>query len=436
MKKILLLALVMLGGVGLSNAQITESGKIKVYVQDTQTTKWTKMRFHIWDADNGNTAWRGEDVTANQVEIDGRTWYYKEFDTSTYGSDFYLLVASDDDQQTNGTGVYINGDSFFDLSDGSGINNRTLSKQTRYYLLNTSTGLSKKMSTSDFNTYEITLDNSEGTLSGNYVIAETYNYSGQWPSSDGWSKVIRPHDNNNNLDVAFKTYVNWDSKKKANITSSFYFSENFTYRIETNVYENKWSIYPSHSFNILDASGYATYSNDEMCIVSGATAYIASANNISSVTLTAMDAETVWPAKEGMILKKTGNSNIVTISPVASDATASTIGTNYLVGTGNTAQNITATVKTYVFANDDTKGLGFYLASGNGVLAAHKAYLDLGREEFNARDFLSFSFNDETGINEASAANNIGLIYNLQGVRQNQLQKGLNIMNGKKVLVK
>ena len=164
MKKILLLALVMLGGVGLSNAQITESGKIKVYVQDTQTTKWTKMRFHIWDADNGNTAWRGEDVTANQVEIDGRTWYYKEFDTSTYGSDFYLLVASDDDQQTNGTGVYINGDSFFDLSDGSGINNRTLSKQTRYYLLNTSTGLSKKMSTSDFNTYEITLDNSEGTL--------------------------------------------------------------------------------------------------------------------------------------------------------------------------------------------------------------------------------------------------------------------------------
>jgi hypothetical protein len=41
------------------------------------------------------------------------------------------------------------------------------------------------------------------------------------------------------------------------------------------------------------------------------------------------------------------------------------------------------------------------------------------------------------GISNVNAANVKGLqIYNLQGVRLNSLQKGLNIVNGKKVVIR
>ena len=42
-----------------------------------------------------------------------------------------------------------------------------------------------------------------------------------------------------------------------------------------------------------------------------------------------------------------------------------------------------------------------------------------------------------TGINTVNAANTDNVnIYNLQGVRLNQLQRGLNIVNGRKVMMK
>jgi hypothetical protein len=195
-----------------------------------------------------------------------------------------------------------------------------------------------------------------------------------------------------------------------------------------------FTVTPSFTTEIVDASGYATFSNDEMCKISGADVYVVNETKTSYVKLDKKSNTTIWPEKEGVILKGAQDDE-VTITAVASDATPNEIGVNYLVGVGNSITEVTANENTYVFANGET-GVGFYLASETGNLAAHKAYLDLSRSSFNAREFLSFSFNDETGINEVSAANNSDAIYNLQGVRQNQLQKGLNIVNGKKVLVK
>jgi hypothetical protein len=44
---------------------------------------------------------------------------------------------------------------------------------------------------------------------------------------------------------------------------------------------------------------------------------------------------------------------------------------------------------------------------------------------------------DATGITNVNAADVKGLqIYNLQGMRLNSVQKGLNIVNGKKVVIK
>ena len=52
-----------------------------------------------------------------------------------------------------------------------------------------------------------------------------------------------------------------------------------------------------------------------------------------------------------------------------------------------------------------------------------------------------FSFNEETGINDVissgqSQDNASHLIYNMAGQRLNAPQKGLNIVGGKKVIIK
>ena len=70
------------------------------------------------------------------------------------------------------------------------------------------------------------------------------------------------------------------------------------------------------------------------------------------------------------------------------------------------------------------------------TLDAHKAFLAVPTGVGGARSFIGFDF-DVTGINQVmNNETQNGAIYNLQGVRMNKLQKGLNIVGGKKVLVK
>ena len=74
---------------------------------------------------------------------------------------------------------------------------------------------------------------------------------------------------------------------------------------------------------------------------------------------------------------------------------------------------------------------GFYkLASGQKVPAG-KAYLEAAA---SAREFIGFD--GATGIETVKTAKAEEGIFNLQGQRLMKAQKGLNIINGKKVLVK
>ena len=49
---------------------------------------------------------------------------------------------------------------------------------------------------------------------------------------------------------------------------------------------------------------------------------------------------------------------------------------------------------------------------------------------------ISMTSEPETGITNVNAPNHMESIYNLMGVRMNQLKRGLNIVNGQKVMVK
>ncbi|MDO4196653.1 MAG: hypothetical protein Q4D33_10960, partial [Prevotellaceae bacterium] len=66
-------------------------------------------------------------------------------------------------------------------------------------------------------------------------------------------------------------------------------------------------------------------------------------------------------------------------------------------------------------------------------LDANKAYLAVPKTP-GARTGLWFGDNEEAL--EAVEMNAATTIYTLEGVKVNELQKGLNIVNGKKVMVK
>lgn len=97
-----------------------------------------------------------------------------------------------------------------------------------------------------------------------------------------------------------------------------------------------------------------------------------------------------------------------------------------------------AGVKFYKFANDKDKGIGFYWGADNGAAftnSANKAYLAVAGEASAAKGFALGGV--DTGIKEVTEVGKMaGKIYNLQGMQQKGLQKGICIVNGKKFVVK
>ena len=253
-----------------------------------------------------------------------------------------------------------------------------------------------------------------------------------------WSKVIRPVVVSDDYELsAFQIYkdntIQGDGKSWK-ITEGF---ADFNFTFDSS--DNTFTVTPYRTATIGPA-GYITYSNGEKCVVSGAKAYTVSANNTSSVTMTEMAAETVWPESAGMILGGSYGDE-VTISAVASDATTSEIGDNLLKGTGNsTATPDKENVYVFSWNGSDPSTVGFYKASGNGELAAHKAYLDLSTAGAKTADFLSFDFGGETTSINSIENGELRVenydYYNLAGQKVNKDYKGIVIVNGKKYLRK
>lgn len=94
----------------------------------------------------------------------------------------------------------------------------------------------------------------------------------------------------------------------------------------------------------------------------------------------------------------------------------------------------------YILSNG-SYGVGFYTLSQSGTLDAGKAYLQLPTASVAGIKALKIEFNendDPTGIaiTSASSAQEENAIYNLAGQRVSKAQKGINIVNGKKVFIK
>lgn len=143
----------------------------------------------------------------------------------------------------------------------------------------------------------------------------------------------------------------------------------------------------------------------------------------------------VVPAKSALLLNGAKNDYEVALKleEISEDV-------NLLKGTSDESLTTSdeAGAKFYKFANDKDKGLGFYWGADNGAAftnSANKAYLVVAGEASAAKGFALGGV--DTGIKEVTEVGKMtGKIYNLQGMQQKGLQKGICIVNGKKFVVK
>lgn len=167
-----------------------------------------------------------------------------------------------------------------------------------------------------------------------------------------------------------------------------------------------------------------------------ATIYTASVEDVQGETCLVLHKleGNVIPANTAVILR-TDESSVIDLLPCA-DVSGISVPVNNLSGAN---LPIDAPDNCYIMSYGQN-GLGFYKYAIGKTLSAHKAYLvyqhPAGAQARSLR--MVFDEGEETGI-EAPLPTSIEgeeVIYNLQGVRLNKLQKGINIVNGKKIIVK
>ena len=112
---------------------------------------------------------------------------------------------------------------------------------------------------------------------------------------------------------------------------------------------------------------------------------------------------------------------------VSTTATASTAG-NVLQGSTGSTSGDGSTIYALAMLNDV---VGFYLVGDGVTIPAGKAYLVSSAE---VKGFTFLFDDDATSIRMKSEESKGEAVYNLAGQRLGKMQKGINIVNGKKVL--
>ena len=171
------------------------------------------------------------------------------------------------------------------------------------------------------------------------------------------------------------------------------------------------------------SAGYATYCSEKALDFTGTdiTAYVGTIEG-THLTFTPI---TQVPANTGLLLKAEGGATVDV--PVIASAPELTI-TNCLTGV-----NVATTLSEDDYILNVVNGkAGFYKAGTHTSLAAHRAYISATAGQ-GVKSFI-FDDDDATAIGTVESFTEEGAIYNLAGQRLQKMQKGINIVNGKKIL--
>ena len=191
-----------------------------------------------------------------------------------------------------------------------------------------------------------------------------------------------------------------------------------------------WSVEDAGTITVplngpIDTYYYATFCAPFSYTVSGPTAYTLERNGNE---LDATSVVGAVPAGTPVLLMGTSAPATLTISGTGY-ATSPLTNTD-LTGTYTAIADFDGSTN-YVLGTDDTK-VGFFHWKGT-TLNANRAYVAGSGGE--VKGFVLNFDDDETGIEGVQEVQEVqGAIYNLAGQRISKMQKGINIMNGKKVL--
>ena len=180
-------------------------------------------------------------------------------------------------------------------------------------------------------------------------------------------------------------------------------------------------------------AGYATYCSEHALDFSNATGIKAYVGTLNGTELTFTPITKV-PARTGVLLQSTGGTEVgATIIPITT--TPSEVTNNCL--TGVTAETNLSS-EDYIL-NVKEAGAGFYKAGNYTTLGANRAYI-AAQQGGQVKGFvINLNGDLPTGVAQMDGEKlnaDDAAIFNLNGQRMSKLQKGVNIVNGKKVLVK
>lgn len=177
------------------------------------------------------------------------------------------------------------------------------------------------------------------------------------------------------------------------------------------------------SLNAVNGKSYATF-----CAPFGVTVADTKANTLemnNSKTRVTLNEIAEVPANTGVLLVNETGATTATVT--INDAAAATVANNALVGT--LAPHAKAAGDLFLGNNEGV--VGFYDWAGTS-LAANRAYIPAT----TAAGVRALLFdNTTTGVNAATLNNASQKVFDLQGRRVQTAQKGLYIVNGKKVVL-
>ena len=183
-------------------------------------------------------------------------------------------------------------------------------------------------------------------------------------------------------------------------------------------------VLPENNVAFVSSIGYATYvtKQDVDFSKSSVEAFVVTESDFEGYVLPT--AITEAPAGEAVLLKGEEGAYVL---PAAATTPAAPAG-NLLKPA---LTDVACDGSQYILANG-TQGLGFYKAKAGTTIAAGKGYLEFAGSPVKA--FL-FEGGDATGISLTPAlSEGEEAIYNIAGQRIQKMQRGINIINGKKVL--
>lgn len=194
----------------------------------------------------------------------------------------------------------------------------------------------------------------------------------------------------------------------------------------------------------VSAAGYATYFNSTKAytLPASCVGYVWEDGSIVGVYT---ESENVVPANEPLVIQAAAGSYPLMFTTTPNSPYKSE-GLNALEGTDE-ATAITPDADYYFYglslnSSNDINSVGFYWMEADGAAftnGAHKAYLKIQKSEFagmQAAAARGFAFEGTvTGVESVESSNNAPqAIYDLTGRRVSKAEKGIYIINGKKVI--